>query len=62
MGGECKFYKKAEGLNEIEEVEYFICGLPNLDSDAAKSKVQCKGDANKCENFTKLMVCTQLWK
>ncbi len=59
MDGKCKFYKKA---NEIEEAEYFICKLPNLDSDKAKLKVQCQGDVNKCENFTKLMVCTKLWK
>ena len=62
MNGKCQYYKKAEGLIEIEEAEYFICGLPKLDSDAAKLKVQCQGDVKKCDNFKKLMVCTQLWK
>ncbi len=62
MDRKCNYYKKAEELNEIEEAEYFICGLPKLDSDTAKLKVQCQGDVDKCENFEKLMVCTQLWK
>ena len=62
MDGKCKQYKKAGGLNESEEAEYFICGLPNLDPDKDKLKVQCQGDINKCENFTKFMVCTRLWK
>ncbi len=60
MDEKCQHYNKAERLNEIEEAEYFICGLPNIDSDKAKLKVQCQGDVNQCENFSEYIACSQL--
>ena len=56
MDGKCKFYKKA---NEIEEAEYFICKLPNLDSETAKLKAQCQGDINMCDNLEEYVVCSK---
>ena len=40
--GKCKYYEKAE---------YFICKLPNLDSETAKLEVRCQGDINMCDNL-----------
>jgi len=64
---ECKYYKKGEpyineeinlgadeGSYEPEEAEYFICKLPNLDSEIAKLKVRCQGDVNVCNNSGEL--------
>ena len=50
MDEKCQFYKKAE---------YFICELPNLDSDKAKLEVRCEGDINMCDNLEEYIVCTK---
>jgi hypothetical protein len=67
MKEKCPHYKEAEpyineeinrgidaGIYEIEESEYFVCGLLDSSFKERKSRVRCQGDENMCDNPNEL--------